>query len=161
MHENRPRVTFQITNPAPRPVMQKGRTMSLLTESRTVFNGSPGTVTTLIKLIPKDEFSSGSAAHLAGGRALSMDELLSSEAQDLVIHNPYTGHDETYAIDLIRAHFAGLDLANAVLQIEIRFVPDNKVGGYPSEMVEELRSNGFPEDEIQRLLEWERSIRST
>lgn len=115
--------------------------MPLQTESRTVFNRSPGTVTTIINLIPKDQFSSGSAAHLTGGQVRSMDELLSPGAPDLVIHNPYTGHDETYAIDVIRAHFAGHDLANAMLQIEIRFVPDNKVGGYPSEMVDELRSS--------------------
>jgi hypothetical protein len=92
---------------------------------------------------------------------MSIDDLLSPGSSDLVIHNPYTGREEVYSPELLRAHFADSDLSNSILQIEIRFVPDNKSGGYPSEMVDELRSSGVPEDEIQRLLEWERSIRST
>jgi len=129
-------------------------------ESRTVFLGRSGIVTTKVDLVSREEFAKGTAGIAAGDRAMSLGEFLARDDwQGLRWVNSYTGEEHIVTRDVILQAFPGYDIDNSFVAISAVFRPDPGQPLYPSDMVDQLRERGMPEEEIQKMLELERTAR--
>lgn len=137
--------------------------MAIETQQRATYLGLTGVSITTVTLLTREAFMQGREGAMTGGKAMSFNELLSEGSVDLIVPNPHTGDEVRFSPEELRAAFAGSDLDNSFLQIQVKFVPDRIPENirYPSDMVEELRQGGMPEEEIQKLLEAERLSRSS
>ncbi|MDQ7026758.1 MAG: hypothetical protein Q9P01_11015 [Anaerolineae bacterium] len=119
------------------------------------WQGHPGTVTTTIKLIPRDD---PSWSEPPGEGSFAND--LASDVAGETFENPYTGEDVFVSYQEVADAHPEMDLQNSFLSIYWEFVLASGSRLYPSDMADEMRQNGWTEEKVQELLEWEQSIRA-
>lgn len=134
--------------------------MPIQYESRTVYLGRSGIVTTIIDLVSRAEFARGTAGIAAGDRATSVGEFLAKgDWQGLRWIDSYTGEEHYLTREAVLQAFPDYDFDNSFMAISTSFWPDPGQLLYPSDMVDQLRERGMPEEEIQKMLELEKTAR--
>lgn len=121
--------------------------------------GMLGTLTYTVDLISKSESLSRNDQQ----PVMTMSEMLACGQSAVTFPSPVPGKTLSLTFDEIKEAFAGTDFDNSVITANIRFQPDptRNPPRYPSDMIEELRNDGTPEEKIQELLEWEHSVRGS
>jgi hypothetical protein len=139
----------------------KGNIMPVHSQKSVEWNGHRGTATTSFEAVMRDDPSWATRGITMGeGTDGSIGYAIQEGKEGETWEDPYTGELEFISYQAIVVAYPDIDLHNAYLRIESKFVPAEGELIYPSDMAEEMRRKGWPESEIQDLLAWERSIRN-
>lgn len=133
--------------------------MSIKYEERTTFYGRTGLVITTISLLSRDEVAVFNV-NAASDVSVSFGELLRRNEPDDMLINPYTGSNVTISHSAIAEALQGMDFDNLFLNISFEFIPD-AYGPIlsPSVLADYMRSRSWPEEEVQELLDWEKTVK--
>lgn len=133
--------------------------MTIQTEERIVYHGRPGRVITSITLISRNELAQKNAS--VASSAMSFGQSLSEGQTESAVHNPFTGNEVRVSYPALVETSADVDLENSFLHVDFTFLPDpDGQPLYPSVLADEMRSRGWAEEDLQELLEWERTVRA-
>lgn len=96
--------------------------MTLKIEKHTVFNGTPGIATMIVRVIEASKVPE--SVRLQPDGLLSIGETMRRNNIDHVLfRNIYTGEDEKFSCEQLMDLADGVDLNSAQLQIEVNFTP--------------------------------------
>lgn len=133
--------------------------MAIQTEEKIVYHSRPGRVITNVRLISRSELAQKNAS--VASTAMSFGQSLRNGQTGTTVHNPFTNEEVHVSYQTLVETSAGVDFDNSFLHVDFTFLPDREGPPlYPSVLADEMRNRGWPEEDLQELLEWERTVRA-
>lgn len=127
--------------------------------------GTLGTETMSVRLRPLNEEikSYPPSQRDIANQVMSLGQMLRiSNFADITIPGPTPDQVQKLSYDELKAAFPDHNFDDYVLTVEYGFTPDKDAPPlYPSDLADEMHRHGISEEQIQELIEWEKSVRES